>query len=52
MESILFAGAVAGMLWLCFSIYKADKAKNIENNLGVFAFKMKKDVPPKAGFKK
>jgi hypothetical protein len=52
MESIIFAGAVFGMLWLCLIVYKSDKNKTGDDNLGIFAFKVKKDVPHKAGLKK
>ena len=52
MESIIFAGAVFGMILLCFIVYKSDKNKSAEDNLGLFAFKVKKDVLPRAGLKK
>lgn len=51
MESIVFAGAVFGMLWLCYAVYRADKNKNSESMLGVFVFKDKKNSLPKTSLK-
>lgn len=52
MESIIFAGAVFGMLWLCYIVYKSDKNANVGDDLGIFAFKSKKDSTPKVVQKK
>lgn len=52
MESLLFAGAVFGMLWLCFIIYNSDKNKRNESDLGIFSFKSKKDTLAKVSLKK
>lgn len=52
MESILFAGAVFCMIWLCYIVFKADKSKQADADLGFFAYKVKKDMPSKSRPKK
>lgn len=52
MESIIFAGSVFSMLWLCYMFYKSGKNKNADEDLGLFAFKVNKDTSAKAKPKK
>ena len=52
MESIIFAGAVFCMMWLCYIVFKSDKNKEADDDLGFFSYKANKDMPSKAGSKK
>ena len=51
MESLIFTIAVFFMIYLCYSVFRADKLGQSEKILGIFSFKIKKDVLSKSGFK-